>query len=260
MRLWLACLVLAATGTACARGFARDYEYEEEIYFALDGSATVVVNSSIPALVAVAGLDLDPHPRARLDRRRIAAAFASPAARVLRVSRPWRRHGRRFVQIRLEVPDIRRLSEAPPFRHARHRVERRGGEIVYRQTVEPPGRPAPVQTGWSGGELLAVRLHLPSRVHYHNSRRLEDGAPSDILRGNILVWEQRLSDYLAGRPLDVEVRLGTESILAATLTVFAASSAAALLAMAGLTWWAVRRARRRSSASGPAPPAGPPPA
>ena len=33
---------------------------EEDLYLALDGSATLVVNASIPALVALRGLDLDP--------------------------------------------------------------------------------------------------------------------------------------------------------------------------------------------------------
>ena len=49
-------------------GLGGQYEYEEEIYLELDGSATVVVNASIPALVALRGLPLDPNPEARIDR------------------------------------------------------------------------------------------------------------------------------------------------------------------------------------------------
>lgn len=255
MRSWLAIAVLLVTGAACAQGLGREYEYEEEIFLDLDGSATVVVNSSIAALVAVRGVDLDPRPRARVDRRRIQAAFDSPASRVVRVSRPWRRHGRRFVQIRLDVPDIRRLSDTPPFRNTRYRFERLSEEIVYRQTLDPPARVSVEQAGWSGDELMAVRLHLPSRIRYHNSRRLADGAPGEVLRGNILAWEGRLADHLAGRPLDVEARIDTASLLSTTLVLFAASSAAAVLSMIVVTWWVVRRGRARhpSSPSGPAP-------
>jgi hypothetical protein len=258
VRGWLLVAVVLAAG--CASGLGRDYEYEEEVYLDLDGSATVVVNASVRALAALAGLDLDARPRARVDRRRIEAAFASPVARVVRVSRPWRRHGRPFVQIRLEVPDIARLHEAAPFRHARYRFDRTADEIVYRQTLGPLGRADIDTAGWSGQELVAVRLHLPSRVRFHNSRRLADGAPSEVRRGNILVWEQPLADRLAGRPLDVEVRVEPTSILSATLGLFAVSASAAVLAMAGLTWWAVRkgRARRPSSPSGPATSSGPP--
>lgn len=262
MRLrWLSTAIVLAS-VACAPGIRRDYEYEEEIFLDLDGSATVVVNSSIPALVTLSGLDLDPDPRARVDRRRIQTAFTSPASRVLRVSRPWRRHGRRFVQVRLAVPDIRRLADTPPFRHARYRFARDGDAIAYGQTLDPPERRARAWAGWRGDELIAVRLHLPSRVRYHNSRRLADGTPSDVLRGNILAWEQRLADHLAGRPLEIEVRLDPVSSLSETLAVFAAASAAAVLAIVGLTWWAVRRdrARRRSAPSGPALSSGPRPA
>ena len=56
-RLFVTCalslLVLAAA--ACSgSGFFRQYEYEEEVYLALAGTATVFVNASVPALVALA--------------------------------------------------------------------------------------------------------------------------------------------------------------------------------------------------------------
>ena len=56
MRLAFA-LVLAAVlaSIACGNVIARKYEYEEEIFLALDGSATVHVNASVPALVAQPG-------------------------------------------------------------------------------------------------------------------------------------------------------------------------------------------------------------
>ncbi len=239
---------LTAATSACGRPLLRQYEYEEEVFLAVDGSATVVVNSSVAALVALRGLDLDPNPRSRLDRRRIADAYASPATRVLRVSRPWRRDGRRFVQVRLEVDDVRRLSEAAPFAWAAYRVDRIGEEIRYRQSVGPAAGVPSTRlgagvggTGWTGSELVAVRIHVPSRIRYHNVRRLEDRQPGQVERGNILTWEQRLADRFNGVPLEIEVRLESTSILSATLWVFAIATIAALFTLAGLIWWIMRR-------------------
>ena len=50
--------VLALAGAACGgRLFGKVYEYEEDIYLSLDGSAELIVNASVPALVALRGLD-----------------------------------------------------------------------------------------------------------------------------------------------------------------------------------------------------------
>ena len=237
----LTCLCLALATSSCSAGLTRQYEYEEEIFLDVDGSATVVVNSSIAALVALRGLDLDPRPRSRLDRRRVSSAYASAATRVLRVSRPWRRAGRRFVQVRLEVPDVRQLAHAAPFAWATYRFENAGGELVYRQQLGAAARGEVEATGWTGAELVAVRVHLPSRILYHNVRRLDDGAPGQVERGNILTWTQRLSDRLAGAPLEIEARIEPTTVLATTLWVFAAAVAAAAFVVAALIWWTLRR-------------------
>lgn len=242
VRLWtaLALAGLLVASAACGRTLLRQYEYEEEVFLAVDGSATVIVNASVPALVALRGLDLDPNPRSRLDRRRVADAYASPATRVLRVSRPWRRDGRRFVQIRLEVDDVRRLAEAAPFAWATYRFDRVGEELTYRQTLGPSAGVRVEHAGWTGSELVAVRVHLPSRIRYHNVRRLEDRQPGHAERGNILTWEQRLSDRLDGAPLHAEARIESTSILSATLWIFAIATVAALSVVGGLIWWTAR--------------------
>jgi len=49
------CVLLSAAACNRAAGFFRQYEYEEEMYLSLDGSATVYVNASIPALNAQIG-------------------------------------------------------------------------------------------------------------------------------------------------------------------------------------------------------------
>ena len=106
-RCWLTVVGLAAAaGAACKGGlFGKQYQYEEDLYLWLDGSATLVVNASLPALVALRGIDLDIDPAARLDLDRIRAAYQSPVTEVTRVSPPWRRAGRRFVQVRMDVSD-----------------------------------------------------------------------------------------------------------------------------------------------------------
>ena len=71
---------------------------------------------------------------------------------------------------------------------------------------------------WDGKELVGFKLHAPSRIFFHNVRRLEDGSPGDADRGNILTWEQTLADRRAGQPLRMEVRMGPESILFRTLS------------------------------------------
>lgn len=239
--------LLAATAAACGGSpLLRQYEYEEEVFLDVDGSATVVINSSIPALVALRGLNLDPGPRARLDRQRLETAYASPATRVLRVSRPWRRDGRRFVQVRIATDDVRRLAEAAPLAWSVYRFERAAGEITYRQTLGAASRPPAaerVDAAWTGAEIIAVRVHVPSRILYHNVRRLAGGQPGQVARGNILTWEQRLADRLAGAPLEAEARFEPQSILAATLWVFGLATAAALALLGGLIWWTVRRGR-----------------
>jgi hypothetical protein len=233
-------VVVAACG---GRVFGKVYEYEEDLYVSLDGSAELIVNASIPALVSLRGVDLPADSAARLDRDRIRAVYASPVTEVTRVSRPWRRQGRRFVQVRLRVADIRRLTEAAPFSWSTYELAERDGRAVYRQQIGASAmRPGTLQNfGWTGGELVAFRLHLPSRIVYHNARDLETNEPSDIARGNILSWEQHLTDRLDGRPITIEVRMDRQSILYRTLWLFAGAFAAAVFVIVALIWWAMRK-------------------
>ena len=94
------------------------------------------------------------------------------------------------------------------------------------------------KVGWQGDELVAVRLHLPSRVPVHN-------APSrTVERGNIITWQQPLAARAKGDPLAIEVHLEQDSILFQTLTLFGSMAGLALVVMAGFIWW-VRRSGRR---------------
>src|SRR5690349_619115 len=91
----LALLLAAIAGAAGCQSLFRQYEYEEELYVKLDGSATMVVNASVPALVVLRGLTLDAGPNAPNERDQLRALYDSPVAHVSRVSPPWYRHGRR---------------------------------------------------------------------------------------------------------------------------------------------------------------------
>jgi hypothetical protein len=231
-------LVLAAMISAACSGslLSRKYEYEEDVYLSLDGSATVYVNASVPALVALRGVPLDVNPRARLDRNDVRAIFESPATRVESVTTSRRDH-RRYVHLRIDVADVGQLAAAAPFAWSQYALTRDEASVKYRQVLGPAAGKDVGNVGWTGAELVAVRLHLPSRVPFHNS-------PSRAIeRGNIIVWEQPLTERLRGVPLEIEAHMEPQSILARTLTLFALMVVAAVLTMAGAVWYVMRRGR-----------------
>lgn len=244
--LAVAFLVSLLAGTSCTavgQRFARQYEYEEDVTLGLDGSAVVTINSSIPALVALHGMKLPANSRTRIDRDEVRAQLQSPVYDVTRVSRTWRRHGRRFIQIRIEAPDVRRLSQAPLFAWGRYELASKDGNSIFRGRVTGGKRAAVPEARWDGSEMVAFKLHLPSRIFYHNVRDIETNQTGEVERGNIVRWEQRLSDRLAGVPVEMEVRMDSESILNRTLWLFAGAFGAAMFVLAMAIWWVVRRGR-----------------
>src|SRR5215510_12062843 len=83
VRLAFALVLLAVLASiACGNVIARKYEYEEEMFLSLDGSATVYVNASVPALVALRGAALPLDPGARLDRTVVRDFYETPVTRV----------------------------------------------------------------------------------------------------------------------------------------------------------------------------------
>jgi hypothetical protein len=125
-----------------------------------------------------------------------------------------------------------------------YRLGREGDQLAYEQTVGAPGAGDPGRVNWDGSELVGFKLHLPSRITFHNVKRLEDGSNGEAERGNILTWEQRLTDRIAGQPVVMLVRMDAESILARTLTLFFGAFGAAISLLALLIWLSIRRARR----------------
>ena len=218
---------------ACGLG-GRRFEYEEELYLALDGSATLNVNGSVPALVALHGTDLPLDARGYLDRAKVRAMFSAPG--VVPSVNFSRRDGRRFVHVSIEVDDVHRLAQIPALRWSRYRLERSEDAVEYRQAIGRAAGRDVGDVGWNGGEIVAFRMHLPSEILFHNT-----GKPPQ--RGNILEWEQPLTTRLEGEPLELQVRMEPESILYTTLLLFGATMVAVALTFAIVLWWIVRRGR-----------------
>jgi len=249
-RLVIIAIVAAAALLLWFRGgvvrdlLGRQYEYEEDLTIDVDGSGTLTINASLAALGALRGLAVDPQSPS-VDRDRIRALYQSNVARVRSVPRPWTRRGRPFVQVNLEFDDVRRLSEAAPLSWSRYELTAQNGQHVFRQTVGgsalAPGTLKNV--GWKGGEIVAFRVHLPSRILEHNARDLEKDQPTGIGRGNILSWEQQLADRLDGKPVTIDVRMDSQSILYRTLFLFAGAFAAAVLTLIGLIWWTMSKGK-----------------
>jgi hypothetical protein len=245
----LAAFVLAACGA-----FGREYEYEEELYLNIDGSASVVINSSIPALVALRGLPLQSSLQTHFDADATRHLYTSLGCHVTRIGQPWYRHGRRFIQVRLSTPDVRTLGNCQPLSWSTYQFRQIEGVVHFDQTLGPSATPpagapeaAPGTTSagaWNGKELVAFRLHLPSKVLFQNVRRLDNHEPGDLERGNILTWEQRLSDRRASVPVVMQVRMDPESILYKTLWLFAGSFLAAVVVLGLLIAWTIRKGRR----------------
>jgi hypothetical protein len=234
-RWLLVFLALAVAGSGCRGVMKAEYEYEEELYLDLDGSVTMHVNASVPALVALRGADLDVNPRARFDRSRVRALFEGPN---VEVSTPTssRRNGRRFVHVRVDAPRLADLQKLAPFAWSSYEMAAAGELVEFRQVVGAPVSKPVGEVGWIGNEVVAFRMHLPSRIRFHNSKGGEQ-------RGNILAWEQPLTARLAGTPLEIQAHMDTESILSRTLLLFASTIVAVAGTFALVLWWIARKGR-----------------
>ena len=218
-----------ADGIASGGGLFRQYEYEEEVYLSLDGTATVYVNASLAALNVLRGTSFATAPNAPLDRDQVRAFFSTPVTRVNGQISASRRSNRRFIHVKLDVDDIRRLGEAAPFAWSKYEFKRDADLYVYRQAIGPAAGRDVGTAGWTGQEIVAFRLHLPSKIRYHNTRR--------EIRGNILDWEQPLADRMRGTPLVLDARMDPQSILYRTLSLFGWTFMAVAISFVLVIWW-----------------------
>jgi hypothetical protein len=149
--------------------------------------------------------------------------------------------------VRVSAAQVMDLSSCGPLSWSTYKLEHEGQLLHFEQVVGPPtpaATPVP-QARWNGSELVAFRVHVPSRIRYHNVKVLDTGENGQADRGNILTWEQHLSDRLAGKPVDLEIRMDAESILRHTLLLFIGAFGAAVAALLGAIWLMLRRAKRR---------------
>jgi hypothetical protein len=237
----LAALTLSAAGCRTSELF-KQYEYEEDVYLSLDGSATVYVNASVAALDALRGASFETSPNATIDRDRVRAWFTTPVTTVTRRPTLSRRGGRRFVHVRLDVDDVRSLAQAAPLAWSTYAFGKDGDFLAYHQMVGSAAGKAVGDVGWDGHEIVAFRLHLPSNVVDTNA------LPGNHKRGNILVWEQLLTDRLRGVPLTLEARIESQSILSKTLLLFGLTFFAVAVVFGLLLWWVMRRGGVRRTA------------
>jgi hypothetical protein len=239
MAIIIVSIVIIAFGACGGAGrLFKQYEYEEEMYLSLDGSATLFVNSSIPALAVLRGAGFDPRPNSRLDLDAVRQYYSSPVTRVTRVTSS-RRNNRRFAHIRIDVDDVRKLGAAGPFAWSGYQLRRDGELVIYQQQVGAAAGRTLDDFHWDGNELVAFRLHLPSEIVYEDS-------PGAVQRGNILEWEQTLAERARSVPLTMEVRMTGQSILYRTVLLFAATAAAVAAMFVGLIIWIVKRGGRRT--------------
>jgi len=241
-----ACAVFAAVvSAACANPFAPTYEYEEQVYLSVDGSATVVIDSSLAALVALRGLSIDRSASGATDRDTIQRLFAAAGCAVENVSRIWTRSGRRFVQVRIAAADVKQLPSCAPLAWSSYGLAPIDDDgLRYQQLVGAAAGADPGVVNWRGDELVAFKLHLPSRIRWHNVKLLDGTTNGEIERGNILTWVQTLKARRAGTPLEIAVEMDQTSILNTTLWVFAGAFAAAVGALVLIIWLVIRKGRR----------------
>jgi hypothetical protein len=258
MRAWLrlaAGLLAAAAISACSNPLGRQYEYDEQTYLSVDGSAVVVVNTSLPALVALRGAAIDPSADGTADRDGIRRLYEAAGCSVNKVGRFWYRGGRRFVQVEVESKDLGALSKCALLSWSAYSLAREdnpaedqaGPALRYRQTVQAAAGGNPGTVNWDGSELIAFKLHVPSRIRWQNVRRL-DGATGTTERGNILTWEQRLADRLAGKPIEMHVVMDQTSILYTTIWLFVGAFGAAVAVLGAAILLTVRRGRKQKLA------------
>ncbi|MGE0703051.1 MAG: hypothetical protein AB7F99_06925 [Vicinamibacterales bacterium] len=226
-------ILLLAGAIACSGGLFQEYEYEEELYLAVDGSATLYVNSSLDALNALRGTAFDTAADGGLPISGLTEYYTSAATRVTRVT-DSERNGRLYAHLRIDVDDVRRLDETRPFEWSVYEFEAEGELLRFEQTVGASTKGA-AAAAWDGGETVAFRVHVPSRIRFHNA------GEGNLRRGNILVWEQPLAARLEGVPLEMDVRIEQESILNQTLGLFGLSILAVAAGFGVLLIWLLRR-------------------
>jgi hypothetical protein len=224
-------LLLAVSLRGCVA-----YEYEHEFWLRVDGSGTVNVTGRPELWAAMKGLAGAQAADEDQARAALRALFESSGLRVGRVTLTHRR-GRPYLFVSATFDDVNTLAGTPAFPDLALSLRREGEDLrLEGRWRRPPGLPDPPPAARDG--LMAVRFHLPSKVHSHRN------AFGGVERGNIVGWRQTVAEAVAGRPLEMGAALDSQSILLSTVGLFAAAILAAATLVAGILFWVVRAGRR----------------
>jgi hypothetical protein len=224
-------LLLAATLRGCVR-----YEYEHEIWLKVDGSGSITVTGRPALWTAFKGLPLEENGDPAAMKKAARALFERSGLEVRKVV-VVRRRGHRYLHVSAEFADINRISYTPAFPDLRVGLRREAGRLELDGSWQRPLEAVPGGADARDG-LMAVRLHLPSKVYSH--RRAAEG----LERGNILSWRQETPAALDGGRIEFGAELDERSILFSTVMLFAGAVVLAVLLLALALWVLVRRGRR----------------
>ncbi len=217
-------LAFATMLAACTR-----YEYEEEVFLEVDGSGRLRVSGSAEILETL-------HEAPDGSVSSMQSRFEGTGLTVDSV-RETERQGRKYVHVQGRFTDWNELCAHPAYRHRECRLEGNDdGELELHLTLPSPERTVP--EGVPSDALLALRFHFPSTVRFHNSS-------AGIQRGNIVGWEQTVTEYFASPELVVDARFERRSVLATTFAILGAAVAAVLFCVASLLFLMVRKGRRQ---------------
>jgi hypothetical protein len=227
----IATLLLLASFEGCVR-----YEYEHEIWLAVDGSGTVHVTGRPVLWAAFKGVGQIADPDQTISREQVRQLFERSGLEVRRVTRV-RRAGKSYLFISADFKDVNALNGTPAFPDLRIRLQREGTNLVLSGRWEPRDKPPSVGEDARQG-LMAIRFHLPSRIHSHKN------AFGGVQRGNIVGWRQDVEKGLAGTPLEFGAVMDQRSILHATVLLFVKAIVIALSLVGIGLYLAYRKGRR----------------
>src|SRR5512143_392701 len=211
------------------------YEYEHEIWLQVDGSGVVNVTGRPALWTAFKSVPLDERDPEAM-KKAVRTLFEESGLDVRRVT-VTKRRGHRYLFVSAAFKDVNRISYTRAFPDLRVGLRREDGRLMMDGSWQRPIEALP------GGEkdrdgLVAVRLHLPSKVYSH--RRAADG----VERGNILGWRQDTAAALAGAPLDFGAAMDERSIRSSTVMLFAGAVVLAVVLLSVALWAVVRQGRK----------------
>jgi hypothetical protein len=229
-RLGLA-LFLVAGLHSCIR-----YEYEHELWLDVDGSGRVNVTGRPELWAAFKGLAVGGDEDSIQQRAR--DLFERSGLRVRKVD-VTHRGGRAYLYVAAAFDDVNKLAGTPAFPDLRIALRPDDGRLRLQGSWQRPPSPVLAGAGAHDDGLMAVRLHLPSKIYQH------ENAADGVERGNILVWRQDVAAALGGKELAFGAVLDRRSIFYSTVGLFAGAVALAL-ALLGVMVYIVRKKGQRA--------------